>query len=193
LSHNYDIGAKFLSSLAEIDAACAQQVREAGCRSCGGVLDRADYPRKPRGDLGEANGQYERRLSLCCRSEGCRRRATPPSVRYLGRKVYVAALVVVASAVGRATGVGSRIRRRVAGVPARTVGRWLSWWSLVLARSAFWAEARSLFSTPVDVDQLPCSMLERFDRGVQGVIGGVLRFIAPVTTTSVRTRISMAE
>lgn len=188
MSHEYEIGAKFLSSLAAVDAGYARQVREAGCPWCGGVLDRADYPRKPRGDLCDASVAYERRLSLCCRREGCRRRATPPSLRFLGRKVYVAALVVVASAVGRASGAGHR--SRVEGVPARTVRRWLSWWSLVLAKSAFWSEARGLFVEPVDVAELPRSLLGRFDQSV--AIARVLRFLAPITTTSVRTSIAMA-
>jgi len=188
LSHSYEIGANFLSSLAEFDVVYARQVRESGCAWCGGVLDRADYPRKARGDLGDAGVDYERRLSLCCRSEGCRRRATPPSLRFLGRKVYVAALVIVASAVGRAAGAGHR--GRVEGVPARTVRRWLDWWRLVLAQSTWWVEARGLFAAPVDLAELPCSLLERFDPTV--AMANVLRLLAPITTTSVRTSIAMA-
>ena len=191
MSHDYETGAKFLSSLTEIDVACAQRVRAAGCQWCGGVLDRADYPRKPRGDLGEAVGHYERSLSLCCRRDGCRRRATPPSVRYLGRKVYVAAWIVVATAMARSTKIVRRDPRLFGGAPARTVGRWLSWWSLVLARSAFWVEARGHFSMPVDVDQLPCSLIDCFGQGSQLPIERVLRFVSPVTTTSVRMSISM--
>ncbi len=191
LSHNYDTGASFLCSLADTDAAFALQVRERGCPRCRGVLDRADYPRKPRGDLGEARDRFERRLSFCCRREGCRRRATPPSVRFLGRKVYVAVVVVVASAWGRASSVAARGRALVAGVPARTVRRWLSWWSLVLARSAFWVEARGSFATPIDIERLPCSLLDRFGQSGHVAIERVLRLIAPVTTASVRTRISM--
>ena len=29
-----------------------------------------------------------KRFSFCCDQEGCRRRHTPPSVRFLGRRVY---------------------------------------------------------------------------------------------------------
>lgn len=65
------------------DRDLAAEAREQGCR-CGGVLHRADYPRKPRGGPSDLGPDYGRRLSLCCAREGCRKRTTPPSVRFLG-------------------------------------------------------------------------------------------------------------
>lgn len=41
---------------------------------------------------------YRKRLSFCCARPGCRRRVTPPSVRFLGRRLYVAAVVVLVTA-----------------------------------------------------------------------------------------------
>jgi hypothetical protein len=38
------------------------------------------------------------RFSFCCDRDGCRNRATPPSVRFLGRKVYLGAVVMLISA-----------------------------------------------------------------------------------------------
>ena len=38
------------------------------------------------------------RLSFCCDRDGCRKRVTPPSVRFLGRKVYLGAIVILISA-----------------------------------------------------------------------------------------------
>ena len=35
------------------------------------------------------------RQSVCCAMEGCRRRANPPSLRFLGRQVYFGALVLL--------------------------------------------------------------------------------------------------
>lgn len=188
--HDLEFDASFLRGLAEIDAAYGQKVQQAGCSWCAGPLDRADYPRKPRGELGTAAEAYDRRLSLCCRREGCRRRATPPSLRFLGRKIYIAVLVVVASAAG-VRGDGRKGRGRVRGVPARTVRRWLGWWQAVFALSSFWAEAKGFFSTPVPESELPSSLLSRFGEVGTATVGKVLRFVAPVTTTSVRTRIAM--
>jgi hypothetical protein len=186
-----ELEAKFLAALDEIDAAYAARVQAAGCL-CGGVLDRADYPRKPRGDLGNAAEAYAVRRSFCCRREGCRKRATPPSLRFLGRKVYIAVLVIVASASARAMSIAGRgSARRVEGVPVRTVRRWLSWWQTVFALSAFWSEARAFFATPVDVDALPVSLLSRFSGERPEALGKMLRFTAPITTTSVQVRIAM--
>jgi hypothetical protein len=191
LSHESEIDVKLLTWLGEVDAEHAERVRDAGCARCGGALDRADYPRKPRGELGEAAEGYQWRASFCCRRQGCRSRATPPSLRFLGRKVYVAVVVVVASAAARAmrlTGRGSP--RRVHGVPVRTVRRWLAWWQTVFAHGAFWSEAKSFFATPVPVAQLPASLLDRFGSGA-AAIEKMLRFTAPITTQSVRARIAM--
>ena len=44
------------------------------------------------GGLGE---EYDRRLSFCCALDVCRKRTTPPSLRFLGRKVYLGAVVVL--------------------------------------------------------------------------------------------------
>lgn len=194
MSHELTVDGKFLTALREVDAACAQRVRRAGCPHCGGVLDRADYPRKPRGDLGEPYPDFERRRSLCCRSEGCRRRATPPSLLFLGPKVYVGVLVIVASIAGRARELlGDDRGRSVHGVPARTVRRWLLWWRTVFALGAFWKEARGFFAVPVDVGELPGSLVERFAGTAEKTLARTLAFLAPLTTTSVRARIAMVE
>ena len=186
MSHDHDLEGKFLAALGEVDEERARRVQLERCPHCGGPLDRADFPRKPRGELGEAAEAYQRRISLCCRNEGCRRRATPPSVRFLGRKVYFAALVVIASTVGRAAVLVGRGRvREVRGVPVRTVRRWLGWWQTAFALSAFWSEAKSLFAVPIAIAGLPASLLTRFG---DGALGRALAFISPITTTSVTSR-----
>jgi hypothetical protein len=192
LFHVAGLDASFLVALGRIDAAYAARVREGGCVKCGGRLDRAPYPRKPRGELGEAADAYVFRLSFCCRSGGCRRRATPPSLRFLGRKVYVAVLVVVASAAGRAAAISGRVHpKRMHDVPVRTVRRWLAWWESVFAVGAFWSEAKAFFATPVEESALPASLLERFGGATTAALEKMLRFTAPVTTESVKARISM--
>lgn len=188
--HGYALEAKLFASLGELDENHARKVKAAGCAECGGPLDQADYARKPRGDLGEAADAYTKRTSFCCRQ--CRRRATPPSLRFLGRKVYIAVLVVVASVVGRTTVLAGRGRpNRVEGVPVRTVRRWLAWWSITFAKSAFWTEARGLFATPVEKSELPRSLLERFGEPNATTLTKLLQLVAPITTTSVHARIVM--
>jgi hypothetical protein len=184
-------GLEFWEHLTRVDVAHAEQVRAQGCHDCGGPLDRSDYPRKPRGALGEAAGGYAKRVSFCCRRDGCRHRATPPSVRFLGRKVYVGTVVVVASVAGRLAAALHRHRAPpIEGVPARTVRRWLTWWQTVFALGPFWLEARAFLAVPVEITEMPASLLVLFGKGVRAV-ERLLRFIAPVTTESVRARIAM--
>jgi hypothetical protein len=190
--HGYGADAKLFAALVEIDGTYAARVKEAGCADCGGPLDRADFERKPRGDLGQVAGAYTKRTSFCCRRDGCRHRATPPSLRFLGRKVYVAVLVVVASVVGRGIElVGRGAPRHVEGVPVRTVRRWLDWWSIAFALGAFWTEAKGLFATPVEEAALPGSLLDRLGKPNATTLRRLLALIAPITTTSVRARIAM--
>lgn len=174
MSHAWAPDGKLWSRLSKLDEELAAEVSRGGCRRCGGRLDRADYPRKPRGPLGESEERYCRRISFCCAA--CRRRTTPPSVRFLGRKVYVGA-VVVASCVRLLLGAGDLL-----GVAARTVGRWLSFWRDELVAAPFWRAARGRLMPPVDDERLPLSLLERFGGlGLDGMVK-VLTFVAPMTT-----------
>ena len=78
--------------LLRMDQELAQQTRACGC-ACGGVLHRGDYPRKLRGCLIEFRVDFETRFSFCCSL--CRKRTTSISVRFLGRRVYLAMAVVL--------------------------------------------------------------------------------------------------
>jgi hypothetical protein len=70
-----------------LDEQIARRVAEAGCQHCGGPLHRADYERKPRGaHLPVAGEAFRTRFSLCCGTEGCCKRALPPSVRFTEHK-----------------------------------------------------------------------------------------------------------
>ncbi len=77
-----ELGIEFLEGLRALDAAIVERAAAEKCRDCAGPLHRGDYPRKPRGGLvaPDADG-FTRRFSLCCGRDGCRHRATPPSVR----------------------------------------------------------------------------------------------------------------
>ena len=86
MCHAFLTDANFYHLLVQIDESIAEDVRARGCSCCGGALHSARYPRKPRGPRSALDGAYESRLSFCCAQEGCRRRSTPASVRFLGRK-----------------------------------------------------------------------------------------------------------
>ena len=181
------IGDKFFRWLVEIDEATSREVTSRGCPACGGPLHRADYPRKPRGGLlGVAGEVFSKRISLCCGREGCRKRATPPSVRYLGRRVYLGAVVVLAS-VFLLMQAAPEIQRET-GVPSRTMRRWGQWWRSGFPQSRLYQEQRGRFLPPLSVEALPASLLERFEateRDEAEVLMRALCFLSPLTTGSV--------
>ncbi len=98
--HDLRLGVELFAWFSEIDRQIARWVASLGCRYCAGPLYQSNYRRKPRGaKVAEAGEAFALRYSLCCGREGCRRRTLPPSLRFLGRRVYVEAVVLVASVV----------------------------------------------------------------------------------------------
>ena len=80
---------RFHQLLLNFDHDMADTARGQGC-SCGGVLHSARYRRKPRGlPAGLDKKAYCWRFSFCCAVDGCRQRDTPPSLRFLGGRVYL--------------------------------------------------------------------------------------------------------
>ena len=179
-----ELGGEFFDVLTTIDERIVERVAEGGCVYCGGPLHRGDFPRKPRGGLiAEAAGAFDRRFSLCCGRDGCRKRATPPSVRFLGRRVYVGAAVIVASVV--ALQLTSAALRRATGIAARTVRRWLGWWrGPFTTTSVFVAVCARMVPAPVR-RELPESMLTRLTGTPSSRVEKLLVMLAPLTTMSV--------
>jgi len=175
--------ARLYAMLLKCDGDLASGARAGGCR-CGGVLHSARYGRKPRGATVALPEGYDRRDSFCCAEEGCRRRTTPASLRFLGRKVYLGAVVTLVTAMKHGvTGARAAELLRAVGVSRQTLARWRAWWAEVFVSTPFWQTGRSLVSPPVAGDALPASLLERF-AGADDVerVVRFLDFIKPVTT-----------
>ena len=178
--------ARFHELLLTIDRDLADTCRAEGCLACGGRLHSARYPRKPRGRpktlAGRLGPEHDRRFSFCCAVDGCRGRETPASLRFLGRRVYVAAIVVLMAILRNGT-TDARMERlsELVRVDRRTVGRWRRWWREGFTASLFWQSARARFMPPVDQAQLPASLLERLSGDDAERLVGLLRFLGPVT------------
>lgn len=172
----------------QIDQDLAAAARSRGC-ACGGRLHSARYPRKPRCglDLERLDGAHGIRFSFCCARDGCRRRTTPPSVRFLGRRVYVGPVVVLIAALaeGATPRRLRRLARLVGGVSRRTIERWRFWWRKAFPQTPFWCECRGRFAVPVETDRLPASLLERAPKvdGTEPLVW-LLRLVSPITTSS---------
>jgi hypothetical protein len=173
-------------ALIAIDQDLAVTARAGGCRRCPGRLHCGDFRRKPRGGPVALPTAYEWRTSFCCAR--CRKRLTPPSVRFLGRRVYLGAVVVLACVL-RQGPTPTRVARlrELLGVSADTLARWHRWWRDAFVRTAFWKAARGHFAQPVDETDLPRDLLARF--GGESLAQGIalLRFLSPLTTTSTST------
>lgn len=172
--------------LEKCDADLAEQCRRAGCLKCPaneGRLHRSDYRRKPRGGPEEAKVVETWRESFCCDRDGCRKRHTPPSVRFLGRKVYWGVVVVLMAAMQHGIKPARvEVLRARLGIDGRTLERWRTWWLTTFVESRFWKEARARFMPVPCQKTLPWSLCETFGIDRLDRLLKLLRFLRPMTT-----------
>jgi hypothetical protein len=168
----------FFRLLTRIDEELAAATRLQGCRACEGPLHVANYPRKPRGCPAAVREAYSRRLSFTCGR--CDLRTTSPSVRFAGRRVYLAVVLMLVSPAGSASAQALCDRLRMAPV---TLKRWRVWWHETFPSTLFWQSVRERFMSPVASSRLPQSLLERFETSAMTErLAQALRFIAPLST-----------
>lgn len=173
---------RFYATKLRFDRSLLAETRSKGCAKCGDVLHAADFTRKPRGGPGDPAEDADTRFSLCCANRECRTRHTPPSLRFLGRRVYLGAVVVLVSAMRHgATPARMRKLREHLGVSRRTVERWRTWWREAFAESPFWRAAAGTIMSPVEPSLLPSSLLERFAGNAEARLVALLRFLGPIT------------
>lgn len=185
MSHRLLRDARVYGVLLQIDQDLAAAARSGRC-SCGGRLHSANYPRKPRCglDLQRLDPLWSVRFSLCCDAEGCRRRTTPASVRFLGRRVYVGLVVVLIAVLAEsATPARQRRLRQVVGdVSDRTIQRWRRWWREAFVETALWRQTRARLGGEIDTARLPGALLRRFGGGdPTSRVLAMLRWLTPIT------------
>ena len=174
--------AKFHKQLLVFDRDLAASARAARCWLCGGALHSGAYARKPRGGPAGVSEAYRQRFSFCCAVDGCRKRTTPPSLRFLGHRVYLATVVTLISALLLGT-TPSRLARLsvVPGLDRRTLARWRAWWRSTFSDGSFAAVARAAVATPINIAALPVSLLDRFAGDMREQLIALLRFLGPLT------------
>ena len=132
--------------------------------------------------MAAAGEEFVTRFSLCCGRDGCRKRATPPSLRFLGRRVYLGAVVIMASVLAQALTTAKALRQAT-GVPARTSRRWLSWWRGAFLLTDVFVILRARLIGVV-VEELPASIASRLGDTVESQVRGLLHWLTPLTTGS---------
>ena len=171
----------FFRFLSQIDAELAADTRTAGCLHCSGPLHIADFPRKPRGCPAAVIEEYSWRLSFTCGR--CDSRATPPSVRFLGRRVYVAAVLMLSSP---PDGASARELQHLLGISRRTVLRWRQWWTQEFIHTRLWISLRSQLLAPITPAQLPRVLLDRLRSPVPAKrLAQTLRLLSPLSVSCV--------
>ena len=177
-----ELRGEFFDLLIQADKETVRQVALGKCLACEGPLYRSDYRREPRGALVAGAGEeMVIRFSLCCGREGCRKRATPPSLRFLGRRVYLGAVVIVAAMLAQA--LGAKEARRATGVPTRTTNRWLGWWqNAFISTDVFMAVCARLVG--VAVKDVPLAIVLRLGDTIEERVRRLLEWLRPLTTGS---------
>ena len=84
-------------------------------------------------------------------------------MRFLGRKVYLGAVVILVSAM-RQGPTPRRVRElsRLFGVDKATIARWQSFWRDQIPQTPFWKIARARLVPVFEIVALPLSILEAF-------------------------------
>ncbi len=120
------LDAQVLSAFLGFDELIAREVQGRRCPHCSGPLDAAHFVRKPHLAGVTLEDAHCLRFSFCCRVDGCRRRQTPPSVRFAGLVRAHAASIALALEGGANAPRRARLRLSQAlGVGERTILAWL--------------------------------------------------------------------
>ena len=169
--------------LLAFDEDLAEKARLKSCPLCEKPLHQANYQRKPRGGPPELDDSHALRFSFCCYE--CRKRLTPPSIRFFGRKVYFGIIFLLISAMlGGASPERRRRLQDLCGADARTLGRWKTWWEATFAKSDLWRDlsARLAFmrSSVVPLPRLLIRSLKI--QSLQESLVGVLKLLRSMTS-----------
>ena len=188
MSHKFVSDSNFHLLLNKIDHEISEAARQKGCSYCGHSLHQADYPRSPAGLPAEFREHYNERHSLCC--DTCRKRTTPPSVRFFGRRWFPAPLFVLISIL--TIGVNERrlsqVKRHFGiSVSESTWKRWRRWWRELFLKTPFWQQAKGHVLIPIEeTKSIPRALLSLFEGGLENKMRHLLKFLSPLSTSNLR-------
>lgn len=149
--------------LHQVDVDLAEETRKKGCLHCeDGALHYARYQRKPRGGPDELPDELMIRQGLCC--EVCRRRVLPPSVLFMGRRVYWGTVVLLVVALRQNHHDAVSVRRIAGrlGVARSTIWRWMEWFRDSFATTPAWRARQGRLRADLDRDRPIAWLLAQF-------------------------------
>lgn len=156
----------FFVALLKLDLLISEKCRGGKCPYCGGPLHRAYFLRKGVGaaSLAAGGAKEAMRYGLCCGH--CRQRLLPASAAFLGRKVYVAAAVLLATREiqNRLDPESVRVLQSLLGVSVKTLKRWVAFFKDGFPRGRQWQDVRGFLGPDVRDCDLPDGLLRYFWR-----------------------------
>ncbi len=179
--HSLLTDAIFYNSLLALDRLIAEQVQQSRCQLCHGTLHQSHYLRKPRGVPDGVHSDYPIRFSYCCGTEGCRKRFTAPSMRFLSRKVYSSVIIFLVFLLKSKTDelkVEELNLLLGTSLSVETVRRWRNFWVKEVSQSHTWK--RATFSHAM-AQALPASLLNVFQQDLSTSLKKALKWILPLT------------
>lgn len=167
--HLFSSESTFFQKLLKFDYDKITELKAKGCPHCSGKLDQANFRRKPRCPFGDLPEDFHLRFSLCCRRQGCRKRCTPPSPRFFGRRVYWSLAMLLISA-----------QLLCHGPDTRTQMRWHHWWNQGFKQSTSYKAIRSYFFSSVQGtgSEYPYRLLEQSRHSSESILN-LLAMLAP--------------
>ena len=180
--HYLLLDTRLYNSLFALDLLIAEQTKQSKCLFCGGVLHQSHFPRKPRGiPAAGLHCDYPIRFSYCCSQEGCRKRLTPPSMRFLSRKVYSSVIIFLIFLFKASTDeskVDELNKFFNTTLSVETLRRWRDFWKNTVPQShTFKRQGFNCFIAP----NLPSSLLSLFAGPLSQQLEMSLRWILPLT------------
>ncbi|WP_232821446.1 hypothetical protein [Acidithiobacillus ferrivorans] len=93
--------------------------------------------------------RYAPRFSFCC--SHCRKRRTSPSVRFFGRRVYLALVILLMAGRLTARTPGAQAVCALLDIPGRT---WRDWWIQDFPMTALWKAEVACYLPPVHREEI---------------------------------------
>lgn len=153
----------FFHHLYTIDKEIAEHCRKMPCPYCNGPLYFANYLRKLRGARDGLPEEYFTRFSLCCGREGCRHRVTPPSCRFMDRKVYWHGVILIIVSTWQQNKASSIFKlSKLSDVTRNTIKRWILFYQDIFPSSRQWLRVRGLIPAFIKNNELPSSLINYF-------------------------------
>lgn len=113
---------------------------------------------------------------------------------FLGRRVYLGAVIVLASALGQGLSTQRRAVPQRFGLSERTWLRWRRWWRESVPSTRHWIAIRALLAQPIDPHALPGALLDALTAtDARSKLSQTLLLLLPFSTRTTHSSMRVAD